>query len=249
MSGLRLVLSSVGCKLAQAQIGASSAALGGNGVALPRFFGALSGSSRRMYCEKGATGAGEKAEETKTAEETTKGKEESKTGEADLKAQFEKLKHEHKVMEENYNEMKDKYLRSLADNENVRHRAEVQVKNAKEFGNQKFAKDLIDVSDVLTLAIKSTPEEQLKADNKPLKDLYEGIVMTEHNLQKVFKSHGLVQFDPIDEPFDPNHHEARFEVDDPSKDPMTVAVVVKTGYHLHSRVLRAAEVGVVRKRS
>ena len=152
--------------------------------------------------------------------------------------------------------MKDKYLRALADMENVRHRAEVQVKHAKEFGTQKFCKDLISVADVFQLAIKSCPTDMNSEgeDGKGedarvvLKGLYDGLIMTEKNLQKAFQANGLVEFNPHGEKFDPNLHEAVFEMDDPKMEPMHVGVVTKTGYQLHGRVLRAATVGVVRKR-
>eukprot|EP00126_Sphaerothecum_destruens_P015081 Sdes_comp8994_c0_seq1m407 len=172
----------------------------------------------------------------------------------DYKQQFEKSSQQIEELKASFAEMKDKYLRSLAEMENVRTRSEIQVKNAKAFGNQSFSKDLINVADVLRLAIQSVPTDALKSSQgtdcgKLLTGLYEGIVMTENQLHKVFQDNGLKSFSPLGEKFDPNFHEAMFEVDDPSKEASTVGVVVKTGYTLHERVLRAAQVGVVKTRS
>jgi len=78
-----------------------------------------------------------------------------------------------------------------------------------------------------------------------LKSLHEGIEMTEKQMLSVLKKNGVERFDPTDQPFDPNLHEARFEVPVPDKEPGTVVVVTKVGYTLHDRVIRPAEVGVV----
>ena len=81
--------------------------------------------------------------------------------------------------------------------------------------------------------------------NETVKQLFEGVVMTEVELQKVFKKHGLEKVDPLDEPFDPNFHEAMFQLPMEGKTKGNVGVVQKVGYKLHGRALRAAQVGVV----
>ena len=145
---------------------------------------------------------------------------------------------------------KDKLIRTLADMENLRERTSRQVENSSKFAIQGFVKDLLDVSDNLERALGAVEVDYLKSDEDGkafglLKSLYEGIEMTDKQMLQVFAKNGLERFDPTDQPFDPNLHEARFEVPVPDKEPGTVVVVTKVGYKLHDRVIRPAEVGVV----
>lgn len=133
----------------------------------------------------------------------------------------------------------------MADNENVRNRMRREVNDAKQYGIQNFVKDLLEVADVLGKATESVPEDALES-NSHLKSLYQGLQMTEAQLLSVFKRYGIVQINPLGEKFNPNHHEALFEFQDPSKEPGTVGNVTKIGYKLHERVVRPAMVGVVK---
>jgi len=100
----------------------------------------------------------------------------------------------------------------------------------------------------LLVAIPQTPKEALaEANNKPLKDLHSGVSMTRDVLLKSLQRHGVEQFDPADEAFDPNFHQALYQVPDPSKAPGTIIRVEKTGFKLNGRVLRPAQVGVVKE--
>ena len=139
----------------------------------------------------------------------------------------------------------DKYIRSLAETENVRQRMTKQIQDTKNFGIQGFCKDLLEVADVLNLAVDNTPKDQM--DNNPhLKNLFDGLTMTEAQLQKVFVKHGLVKIYPeVGEKFDPFVHEAMFQVPTEDKDSNSnVAVVTKIGYKLKERTIRPALVGV-----
>lgn len=78
----------------------------------------------------------------------------------------------------------------------------------------------------------------------PLKQLYDGVTMTQTQLTKIFQKHGLVAMRPLGEKFDPNRHEAIFQLKDDSKESGSIANVVKTGYLLHDRLIRPAKVGV-----
>ena len=140
-------------------------------------------------------------------------------------------------------DFKDKYVRSLAESENVRRRAKKQLEDSKLYAIQSFCKDLLEVADILEKATESVPKEELSKSSH-LKSLFDGLTMTETQLQKVFKSHGLEKVHPLNEKFDPNFHEALFQL--PGEISGTVAVVQKTGYRLHGRPLRAALVGVVK---
>ncbi|KAM8808113.1 grpE protein homolog 1, mitochondrial [Eudromia elegans] len=159
----------------------------------------------------------------------------------------EKLLAEEKAkLEEKLREVNDKYKRALADAENVRQRSQKLVEEAKLYGIQSFCKDLLEVADILEKATESVPKEEIKDENPHLKSLYEGLVMTEVQIQKVFKKHGLLRLDPVGAKFDPYEHEALFHAPVEGKEPGTVALVSKIGYKLHGRTLRPALVGVVK---
>lgn len=116
--------------------------------------------------------------------------------------------------------------------------------DAKQFGIQSFCKDLLSVADTLALASENIPAEQL--ENAVVKSMHEGLKLTESQLLKVFKDHGVETINPEGEKFDPNFHEALFQQPIPDKEPGTVFVVTKIGYKLNERVLRPAMVGVVK---
>ncbi|XP_047343464.1 grpE protein homolog 1, mitochondrial isoform X1 [Vespa velutina] len=163
-----------------------------------------------------------------------------------LKGEMELLIKEIVELKEVKNTLEDKYKRALADGENLRVRLTKQIEDAKLFGIQGFCKDLLDVADVLGKATESVPKSELTDKNPHLKTLYEGLIMTEAQLHKVFKKHGLVSLNPINEKFDPNQHEALFQQEVEGKEPGTVVVVSKIGYKLHERIVRPALVGVAK---
>ncbi|XP_026272240.1 grpE protein homolog, mitochondrial isoform X1 [Frankliniella occidentalis] len=163
-----------------------------------------------------------------------------------LKAELEKVSAESKSLLEKVSELDDKYKRLLADRENLRNRLTKQIEDAKIFGIQSFCKDLLEVADILGKATESVPKEEVKDNNPHLKNLYEGLTMTEAQLLKVFTRHGLLQVNPLNEKFDPNLHEALFEQEVQGKEPGSVVVVSKVGYKLQERCIRPALVGVAK---
>lgn len=165
-------------------------------------------------------------------------------GKQEISAAEKTLMEEKNKLQEDLTQLKDKYVRSLAEMENVRQRMKKQVDDAKLYGIQGFCKDLLEVADILHTATHSVPEDQLSS-SPHLKDLFNGLTMTELQLQKVFGKHGLIQVSPAEgEKFDPNVHEALFQVPTTDKEGDTVAVVQKIGYKLHDRTVRPALVGV-----
>ena len=153
-------------------------------------------------------------------------------------------------LEEEIKSLKDQLLRSLAEQENTRRIAQRDVDAARQFAIKSFAKSLLDVSDNLGRALEAVPTEEIlesKEGTRTLATLYEGIEMTERGLKKAFELHGLVKYGIVGELFDPNQHEALYEYSDPSKAPGTIGQVMKSGFLLNNRVLRPAEVAVVRK--
>ncbi|RKO91302.1 hypothetical protein BDK51DRAFT_21214 [Blyttiomyces helicus] len=140
----------------------------------------------------------------------------------------------------------DSYRRALAEAENVRARARKEVEDTKAFSIQKFAKDLLDTADILQMALKALPAEELEAGkNQHLTNLHQGVSMTRVEMLKSFKRYGVEEFHPLNEKFDPNLHQALFQAPIPGKEPGTVFEVVKVGYTIHGRCLRPAQVGVV----
>ncbi|KAF5887484.1 grpE protein 1, mitochondrial [Clarias magur] len=159
----------------------------------------------------------------------------------------EKVLAEEKVqLEDQLKELTDKYKRALADTENLRQRGQKMVEDAKLYGIQGFCKDLLEVADILEKATQSVPKEEVTSANPHLKNLYDGLVMTQVQVQKVFTKHGLVKLDPVGLKFDPYEHEALFQIPLEGQEPGTVATVTKVGYKLHGRTLRPALVGVVK---
>ena len=151
-------------------------------------------------------------------------------------------------LESQIKDLKDNLLRSLAEQENTRRIAARDVANAKSYAISSFAKSLLDTSDNLARALESVPPElRHDHDSHPvLATLYEGISMTEDGLNKAFAKNGLVKFGVRGEKFDPNLHEALFEYPDPDCDAGNIGQVMKVGFTLNNRVLRPAEVGVVK---
>ncbi|CAA7399920.1 unnamed protein product [Spirodela intermedia] len=159
------------------------------------------------------------------------------------------LKVKHKEIEK----MQDKVLRSYAEMENVIDRTKREAENSKKFSIQNFAKNLLDVADNLGRASSVVKESFSKLETSEdsagavslLKTLLEGVDMTDKQLGEVFKKFGVEKFDPTNEHFDPHRHNAVFQIPDASKEPGTIAVVLKAGYMLYDRVIRPAEVGVI----
>lgn len=146
-------------------------------------------------------------------------------------------------------EMKDQLLRSLAEQENIRGIAKRDVENARQFAVTSFAKSLLDTSDNLTRAMDAVPEDLRKdTENHPvLATLYEGIQMTDDGLTKAFAKNKLSKFGSVGDKFDPNLHEALFEYPDENMEAGSIGQVMKVGFMLNKRVIRPAEVGVIKK--
>lgn len=153
-------------------------------------------------------------------------------------------------------EHKDRMLRTLADMENLRDRMSRQMAQQKLHATEGLLKSLVEVADDLERATQSVPEAVLSGEQavdaeaavRMLRSLRDGVRMTDGILMNVFKKQGVERFDPMGQPFDPDYHAALMEVNDPSKDPKTIAIVIKKGYKYEDRALRAADVGVVAAR-
>lgn len=139
---------------------------------------------------------------------------------------------------------KDQLLRNLAELENVRKRAEREVRDAKEFAISSFARDMLAVGDNLHRALDAISQDERDNAEPVLKSLLEGVEMTEREMLNKLEKHGVKKLDPEGERFDPNFHQAMFEVPNAELPNNTVVQVVQTGYVIGPRVLRPAMVGV-----
>lgn len=159
----------------------------------------------------------------------------------EVSEEVQKLREDLEASKKEREEITDKYRRSLAESDNMRKRLTKQIEDAKLFGIQGFCKDLLEVADVLKKA------SEVDEKNSTVKDVVEGVRLTETQLQQVFRRHGLEVEDPAGKKFDPNKHEAMFQVQNVEMEPNTVVDVQKVGYLLHGRTIRPALVGVSKK--
>ena len=148
------------------------------------------------------------------------------------------------AMEAEKTAIKDQLLRSMAEMENIRKRAERKVAEARVFAIEKFAGDLLNVSDNLARALSALTDEARADLSDAGKSLLEGIELTEKELIATMARHGVTTVDSIaGTEFDPNVHQAVAQI--PSDQPEgTVAEPFQTGWKIGDRTLRAAMVAV-----
>lgn len=166
--------------------------------------------------------------------------EHTQPSELSVEEQLEKAKDTIKDLEETCDSFKDETLRAKAEMENIRKRAEKEVSNARKFGIEKFAKELLPVIDSINEALKHEVQLEEAVAMK------EGIELTSKMLADTLKKNGLEELDPQGEKFDPDFHEAMAMVPNPEFDDNTVFEVFQKGYTLNGRVVRAAKVIVVK---
>jgi molecular chaperone GrpE len=143
-------------------------------------------------------------------------------------------------------EAKDKMLRTLAEMENLRKRTAKEVSDARAYGIAAFARDVLDISDNLQRALDAVPQEAREAADPGLKALIEGVEITERSLHKTLEKNGVQKIEPLGEKFDPNFHQAMYEVPDSTVPSGTVVQVVQSGYTIGDRILRPALVAVTK---
>ena len=175
------------------------------------------------------------AEEAAQAEETAPPPEQNGSArEAELEAEIADLK--------------ERLLRALADAENTRRRAARDIEDARKYAITGFARDLLEVADNLGRALQTIPD-QARGDIGFIKNLAEGIGMTEKSLLGAFERHRIAKVEPRPgDRFDHNLHQAMFEVETADQPPGTVAQVLQAGYVIEDRLLRPAMVGVAKAR-
>jgi len=142
-------------------------------------------------------------------------------------------------------ELNDKWMRAVAETENIRNR---EAREKAEAGNRaiaRFLQDLLPVADNLGRAVTSVSADD-RENNEGVKNLIVGIEMTEKALYDTLEKAGLKRLNPLGERFDPKIHEALFEIPDPSQPHGTVGQVLEVGFQLGTRLVRPAKVGVTK---
>lgn len=134
----------------------------------------------------------------------------------------------------------DKLLRSQAEMENLKRRTTKDLENAHKFALDGFVKALLEVSDSLTMGIKSAQDEKATIETTT-----EGLELTMKVFNSTLEKFGVESINPVDEKFDPELHEAVTMVPMPDKKSNTVLEVIQTGFTLNGRLVRPALVIVV----
>lgn len=138
-------------------------------------------------------------------------------------------------------ELRDKFMRALADAENARKRAERDRREAEQYGGSRLARDMLSVHDNLKRALDAASEEHRAAAAA----LIEGVELTLRELTSTLAKHGVTAVSPaIGDIFDPQLHQAMFEAPVPGTTAGQIIQVMTEGFLLHDRLLRPAQVGV-----
>jgi molecular chaperone GrpE len=142
-------------------------------------------------------------------------------------------------------EMRDRLLRTMADMENLRARTEREKNDTARYAISNFARDVLTVGDNLKRTIDHVPAEAT-AEDPALKSFLEGVELTERELQNVLERHGVTRIEPLGARFDPNCHQAMYEVQNADVPDGTVVDVMQEGYVIGDRCLRPALVAVAK---
>ncbi len=138
-------------------------------------------------------------------------------------------------------EMRDRFMRALADAENARKRADRDRKEAEQYGGTRLARDLLPVYDSLSRALTAANDDT----RSQAAALIEGVELTLRELTNVLSRHGVTTVAPaIGDVFDPQMHQAMFEAPLPGTKAGQIIQVMAEGFLLHDRLLRPAQVGV-----
>ncbi len=142
--------------------------------------------------------------------------------------------------------LKDRLLRLAAEMDNLRKRAEREKAEATLYAATNFARDLLSVADNMNRALTAvSPEERDRAD-AVTKNLLAGVDVVERELLNTFQRYGIRRLVTVGEKFDPNMHQALFEVPTSERPPGTVMQEVQSGFAIGDRCLRPAMVGVAK---
>ncbi len=152
-------------------------------------------------------------------------------------------------IEEKLEDAENRILRTLAETENLRKRYEREKEDLSNYVISNFAKETLSILDNLQRALSSIKTDELKSHNENISKFVEGIELTEKQIIAIFDKFKIEKVESLNTNFDPNIHQAMFEVESEDKEPGTVVEVVQEGYKIGDRLLRPALVGVSKKKS
>ena len=141
--------------------------------------------------------------------------------------------------------LKDQLLRSLAETENVRRRLQRELEDTSKYAITGFARELIDVLENLYRTKENISEDSINT-NEQIKNISEGIKLTQAELLKSFEKNGIKRIYPIGENFNHNYHQAIVQIESHTAKPGEIVQVIQAGYIIHDRLLRPAMVGVAK---
>jgi molecular chaperone GrpE len=144
---------------------------------------------------------------------------------------------------------KDKLLRALADMENLRKRTEREVADSRLYGITTFARDILNVADNMHRALNALDVGLRERADAGVKALLDGVELTERELLNALEKHGVKKLEPVGQKFDPNMHQAMYEVPDSAAPAGHVVQVIQAGYMIGDRVLRPALVAIAKAAS
>jgi molecular chaperone GrpE len=143
--------------------------------------------------------------------------------------------------ETKFAEQKDSVMRSIADADNARKRAQGEIDKARKFALEKFAGELLPVADNLERALQvANPEDEA------IKPIVDGVELTLKSFFSTIEKFGMTVIDPQGQPFNPEQHQAMSMQENAELPPNTVLAVMQKGYEINGRLLRPAMVMVTR---
>ena len=150
---------------------------------------------------------------------------------------------------EEINDLKNQLLRTLADNENNRRRYEKEKEDLSTYIISNFAKEMLSVLDNLQRAVEVSSKIDIEDDkvDKNTLDFIEGVKLTEKQLNSINEKFKITKVDSLNNKFDPNMHQAMFEIENDAEDEGTILQVIQDGFKIEDRLLRPALVGVSKK--
>ncbi len=150
-------------------------------------------------------------------------------------------------MQAEIDKLKDLYLRSQAEMENLRRRTQQELEKRSKFAVSSFAQDLLPVNDNLSRAMASIPDSEKENQNDLVKNLLVGLELTQKDLNSALEKNNVTAIESLGRIFDPNLHKVVQEIDDPEKPAGTIVQEWQKGYMIGGdRVLREAVVVVTR---
>ena len=144
-----------------------------------------------------------------------------------------------KLLEEELEDTKDKLLRALAENENIRKQMDKTRQEGIKYGVQPLAREIINIVDNFDRALNTKSESNEKA-------LEEGFLLIKKDILSILDKFNIIKINALGESFDANYHQAMFEKETKEYEEGKVCEIVQEGYKFHDRLLRPVLVGVAK---